>query len=435
MSVAGLDPLRRILVLVPHEPELDPRVAWSLRLCRALGPTDVIATTWSSTKPAREFDGTVAIERIDATTYASPSVLRASARLGKLEQRRPAREFIARHGRPPHSRGRRRRLRHHLGAAYRLVAAWSYYAIILSALFRRGRAVSVPPTVILCHDLYALIPAARLKRRFGCALVYDSHEYFPESDLLAPSWQRRLVGMLERRYIRDADAVVAVSPPLAEEMRRRYRLDRVIAVPNAEPLPEQRRVLRVRRASDPVRFLIQGQAAPGRGFERLFELWSAIGHRGAVLQVRCPDGEYPAQLRRQFAELFSSGRAEWVAAVPEDELIDAASAADVGVIPYVGPSLNHLYASPNKLSQYMQAGLAIFANDLPYISSLVRRFDCGVTYRADADTEAFAAVVARLLDRAELERLQQNALAATAEFNWETVSMPYAEALADLWTP
>lgn len=435
VSDAGFDPLRRILVLVPHEPDLDPRIAWSLRLCRAIASTDVIATTWRNTKPARQFDGTVAIERIDATTYASPRVVRASALLGRLELRRAAREFMARQGRPPEIGGRRRQLAHHLGAAYRFVAAWGYYAIIVSALYRRARAVSVPPTLILCHDLYALIPAARLKRRFGCALLYDSHEYFPESDLLAPRWQRRLVGALEGHFIRWADAVVTVSPPLADEMRKRYRIRRVISAPNAEPRRDARRARPVRTAPEPVRFLLQGQASPGRGFERLFELWSALDHDRAVLQVRCPDGEYPAELRDRFRSLFASGRAEWLEAVPEDELVDAAAAADVGVIPYVGPSLNHLYASPNKLSQYMQAGLAVFANDLPYIASLLERFDCGVTYRAEAGEEAFAATVERLLDPAELTRLQLNALTATSEFNWETVSIPYAKALADLWAP
>lgn len=435
VSGAGFDPLRRILVLVPHEPDLDPRIAWSLGLCRTIGPTDVIATTWWTKKPAREFDGTVAVERIDATTYASQTVLRASALFGRLELRDPAREFTARQGMLPPSRRLRARFRHQLGATYRFVAAWSYYSIVVSALFRRARAVSIPPTLILCHDLYALIAAARLKKRFGCALVYDSHEYFPESDLLAPRWQRRLVAILERTFIRRADAVVAVSPPLAEEMRRRYRIARVVAVPNAEPLPERRRSPRARQATEPVRFLLQGQATPGRGFERLFELWSALDDERAVLQVRCPDGEYPAQLRERFADLLSSGRAEWLTAVPEDQLVDAAAEADVGVIPYVGPSLNHLYASPNKLSQYMQAGLAVFANDLPYIASLLDRFDCGVTYRAEGDEVGFAAAVERLFDPAELSRLQLNALSATSEFNWQTVSAPYAAALADLWVP
>lgn len=432
MSIEGSDPLRRILVLVPHEPELDPRIEWSVRLCRAIATTDVIATTWWSTKPTHEFDGTVAIERVDATTYASRRVLRASAVLGRLELRRAARKFTARQGRAPQSDSRGARFFHHLGAAYRFVAAWSYYSIIVSALYRRARAVSIPPTLILCHDLYALIPAARLKRRFGCALVYDSHEYFPESDLLAPRWQRRLVRRIEGHFIRSADAVVAVSPPLADEMRRRYGVRRVIAVPNAEPRPSEPRAPKIRSNPLPVRFLLQGQASPGRGFERLFELWGALDHEQAVLQVRCPDGDYPAELRQRFADLIASGRIEWLDAVPEGRLVDAASAADVGVIPYVGPSLNHLYASPNKLSQYMQAGLAVLSNDLPYLASLLDRFECGVTYRAEAGEEEFAAVVERLLDPVELARLQRNALAATSEFNWETVSTPYAETLADL---
>jgi glycosyltransferase involved in cell wall biosynthesis len=426
--------VRRILMLVPHEPSLDPRVGWTIDLCRRIARTDVLALVWTDARPTVEFDGIVAIERVNAMTAASRLVVKASAALSRLDRCEPAREFWRRSGKPPEPAGPSVTLRHHVGAASRLVAAWGYYAILLSALYRRARAVSVRPRVIVAHDLYALIPAVVLKRRWGSSLLYDSHEYFPEADLLAPKWQKRLIRALERRFIRHADVVVTVSPQLAEELRRTYNLSRVLSVPNAEPRRGLPPPPRLDAATPPLRFLLQGQASEGRGFEELFDAWRAVDKSIAILLVRCPEHDYVARLRDRYADLAETGQLQWLDPVTEDELVLAASEADVGVIPYVGPSLNHLYASPNKLSHYMNAGLAILSSDLPYIASVLRRFDCGVTYRPEDPASLLSAVSGLAGDPAQLRTMRENArVASSMEFNWETVSGPYEEAIAELY--
>jgi glycosyltransferase involved in cell wall biosynthesis len=418
-------------MLVPHEPDLDPRVEWVLGLCRDVARTDVLAATWNSTKPVVEYDGVVSIERIDYARNASRLTRAIAAASSRLDGLGPTRRFAARNGAPPVAATARELADYHLGALLRLVSAWAFYGLLISALYRRGRALNVPPTVIISHDIYALLPATLLKRRFGSRLLHDSHEYFPEADLLAPRWQMRLARLFERRFIRQADRVVTVSPPLARLFEKAYGLPHVDAVPNAEPrvtLPSRS------KGNLPRRFLLQGQASPGRGFEQLFSLWRHVDEPRAVLQVRCPDSAYVQHLRDRFATLFASGRAEWLEPVPGQDLVAAAAQADVGVIPYVGPSLNHLYACPNKLSQYMAAGLAVLAcADMQYVTRVISDFDCGVTYDPD-DPESLRRALAVLLDEpARLEAFQANAQHAAAEsFNWEQVSKPYRSALVSL---
>lgn len=424
----------RLLMLVPHEPDLDPRIGWVLDLCREVGRTEVIAATWNSKKPAVEYDGVVSVERIDYTQYASRAaraIARVAAQLGSAG---PAARFAGRQGaRPPADAPAKELADHHLGALLRLVAAWGFYGLLISALYRRGRAVSVQPTAIVSHDIYALMPAALLRRRFGARLLHDSHEFFPESDLLAPSWQKRLIRLVERGFIRRADRVVTVSAPLARALEHAYGIRDVVAVPNAEPRCDAART-ELRTPNAPVRFLLQGQASPGRGFEGLFALWEELNDDRAVLQVRCPDGDYPRQLRERFASLFASDRAEWLEAVPEKDLVVVAAEADVGVIPYVGPSLNHLYACPNKLSQYMAAGLAVLAcSDLRYVTAVLDEFGAGLTYDPADVTSLRRAVDILAGNPARLQELRSNARAAAlGSYNWETQSAPYRAALESL---
>jgi glycosyltransferase involved in cell wall biosynthesis len=420
-------------MLVPHEPDLDPRIGWVIGLCRDVARTDVVAATWNSTKPSVEYDGVVSIERIDYTRYASVRARAFARAAARLDQLGPARRFAANQGKRPAGMATLTRIDHHVGAALRLIAAWGFYGLLISALYQRGRAMSVRPAVIVSHDIYGLMPAVLLKRRFGAKLLHDSHEFFPEADLLAPAWQRRLTRMVERVFIRQADRVITVSPQIARLMEREYGIRAVSTVPNAGP-----RVDRLPEPTDhpegPRRFLLQGQASAGRGFEQLFTAWEEVADPRAVLQVRCPDGAYPQELRRRFAALFDSPLAEWLDPVPEDQLVDAASRADVGVIPYVGPRLNHLYASPNKLSQYMSAGLAVLAcRDMLYVNEVIQRYDCGVYYESEDSDSLRRAIDELVRDPARLRERQLNAQMATVHsYNWESLSRPYHEALEGL---
>jgi glycosyltransferase involved in cell wall biosynthesis len=428
-------PPPRILELVPHEPRLDPRIAWVTALCAELAPTEVYATVWEETAPAREYDGRVYLERVPVGEHASVGMRAVATAFGALGATGPGRRYAERSVRPAgrNGRGRADALDRHLGAVVRFLAVSGYDRLIASALYRRARAVSIAPAVVVSHDLASLPAGVALKELFGARLVYDSHELAPEADLLAPAWRRRVVAALERRLVHRADGVVTVSPPLARELERLFGLAGVVAAPNAVPLEPVPAPASERATAYPVRFLLQGQLAAGRGIETLLEGWSGVDPERAVLWIRAPASAYRDDVERRFAGAIARGAVALLDPVPGDRLVEAAAAADVGVIPYPGVSAIHDYACPNKLSEYMHAGLAILSTDLEYVGGLLRRYDCGATYetgRPEAVAEAVSALVA---DLARVDRLKRNAYAAAREdFNWERQSVGYRDLLTRL---
>ncbi len=117
----------------------------------------------------------------------------------------------------------------------------------------------------------------------------------------------------------------------------------------------------------------------------------------------------------------------------DNELVEAARFADVGVVPYAGRNPNHLYCCPNKLSEYMQAGLAVFSNRLEFVESVIEQYDCGATYDSATPSAVAAAVRSLASDREVLLRKRVNAYEAAQEsFNWEIQSRPYKEAIVSL---
>ena len=277
-----------------------------------------------------------------------------------------------------------------------------------------------PAEVIIAADLDALPAGILLKQIFGAKLIYDAHEFWPyqfpnfESAAEEEAWLR-----IERRLIRETDARFVVSPQLAEAMREAYGLS-VGSLPNAMPLngasrrPAGRTTSEVRKE-----FLFLGNFAPGRGIQPLIRAWPHTP-KNCVLVLQGPDSDYKTQMIAEAKQLGpESARIEFPPPISEDQLVERASKADVGVIPYEPTLLNHLFCSPNKLSQYMAAGLPILANTTAFVAQILKRADCGVVVDLE-NAGAVSNAVTRLCDDELRQRLGANARRGfEAFFNWE----------------
>jgi glycosyltransferase involved in cell wall biosynthesis len=487
----------RILMLVPHEPELDPRIKWVTQLCQQIGRTDIIGyVNEPDKKPSREFDGQIYTERITLVEYPSNTLKPFVIHIVKLiinprqvltnvfrklkhwtflllspyplgmkliNQLKNAVNLIYR--KPINQLenssiplGQSRPLLAQTASLQQSIKASALDTkcsstnvtadlkildvinhildviltqdMIAGALFQRARSVSIQPEVIICHDIYALEAAIKFKQLFGTPVIYDSHEFWPEADLRAANLQIMMMKSFERKLIRQADVVITVSPQIARLLEKLYKIKNVRSVPNAEPNIDHS-INRNCEITYPIRFLLQGQASPGRGIEEFLESWSQLRDKRAILILRCPENPFLDCLQRRFRGMISNGQIIFVPPVRETELINVASQADVGVIPYGGTTLNHIYACPNKLSQYMQAGLAILHNaDQVFVSEIIQSHECGLSY-VDSDPSTLVDAVERLINnKQELRDMQQNSInTAKSEFNWEFQSKSYLEAI------
>lgn len=459
---------RRIMMLVPHEPDEDPRVRWAIDLCREIGRTDVLGFSWLvSPKPARQYDGRVFIERVfphwsgrsrslslflqllrDPTgTILLSSKCRQVLRLLRidhivrplLERRLASRKYASRTHCPSRqglikwsevTDALRRAWPSLMGCASILCGM----RVIYKTLLRRARAVSIVPRVVVCHDIYALVVGVRLKELMGCSVIYDSHEVWPEAFLEGGTLERRAIAFIEGRAIKKADAVITVNPQIAQHLERQYGISHVVSVPNAEPLQKDVEPSCARPITFPIKVLVQGRIVPGRGFEDFLNAWALMDDERAILLLRAPANEYFQRLCEAHGSQISNGRIRIEEAVSEDRLVEAASQADVGVIPYRGPNLNHVFACPNKLSQYMQAGLAVLStSETEYVSQVLNHYQCGLTYDASKPDSLKTVLQGLLNNPALLCSFKENAYRATqAEFNWANLSLPYRQTIERL---
>jgi glycosyltransferase involved in cell wall biosynthesis len=80
---------------------------------------------------------------------------------------------------------------------------------------------------------------------------------------------------------------------------------------------------------------------------------------------------------------------------------------------------NNYYALPNKLFEYIMAGLPVIVTDMPQMKSVVETYNVGAVV-SDQHPEAVARVVAEWgRRRSDFRTLKKNCRKAALELNWE----------------
>ncbi len=273
------------------------------------------------------------------------------------------------------------------------------------------------------NDLPTLPLTTWAARLYGGKALYDSHELWvgmvPEMTPVFNSVTR----WVEHRYIRQMDAVVTVNDLIAEELRRQYRIPLPSVVMNC-PEPESPRSLdpchsirtQLGLTSETPIILYQGRYELGRGLEALIESGRYLSRGVIVLRGY---GANEDDLRQRVADLGVAGRVIMVEPVPMADLVNAAAEADVGVVPYTAYSPGYYYASPNKLFEYMFAGLAIAVSHLPVLEKIVRDHDLGVVFDPADPSHIAEQLNALVGNAARLRTCKENATrVARDRYNW-----------------
>jgi glycosyltransferase involved in cell wall biosynthesis len=306
------------------------------------------------------------------------------------------------------------------------------------------------PDVVHCNDLDTLLVGVAAKKHFGCRLIYDAHEFYPVSDPYGMWIDVKFFMMIEKLLIRHADAVVTVNPMLAELMRSTYGLESVHAVPNVEPWIECRPRTGPESpmsalAEGRLKFLFQGRFAAERGISELIQAWAMVDGDKAALFLRGPDNNWRQAEIAQAKRLGLLDKSVFfLNAVTEDQLVEAAEEADVGIIPYKPRIINDKFSCPNKLSQYLHAGLMIVSNDLPYVKSVIEKAQAGLSYDSTNLSTLASVVDAIVRDSQLLNCCRTNATKYAREtFNWQTqgglfhslyaLRLPMGNGRADAW--
>lgn len=311
--------------------------------------------------------------------------------------------------------------------------SWPPFVRFFSHRRRLARvAQRLAPDIIHAHDTETLDVAATAAAALGVPFVFDSHELWLERVRRERSkmywWlARRYYARIERRYVARAAGHITVSDPIARHLERAYGLPEVVVVanyPEAGRAPRRRELRTLPGASrippDVPIILYVGNATIGRGVD---ELIAAMARVPAAHLVLLGAAEQEDAVRRVARRVGVADRVHALPRVPQDAVTAFAASATIGVSPILPSSLSYAYSLPNKLFQYMEAGLPIVASHFPHVREIIEGSGAGVTVDP-ADPSALAAAIVRLLnDPVAREETGRRARAAyEATYNWSTAA-------------
>lgn len=289
------------------------------------------------------------------------------------------------------------------------------------------------PDVVHAHDAHTVATAAHAAARLGIPWVYDAHEYV-RGEAVYGRYSPRVVAAyaaLEAEFVHDAAGVITVSPMIAAELERVYRLpERPRVVLNAPTSGVPATGASVRDAAgldgDVPLLVYSGNLTPVRGVESMIDALALLPGVHLALVVPHVINTYGQSLLDRARDLGVADRLHVVPPVASEQVSAYLSTATAGVHGlHRFPS--HDMALPNKLFEYVHARLPLVVSDVPAMAGFVRDHGLGEVYRT-ADATDLARAARLVLDRADsLRPAFSDAL--LAEFSWE----PQADALRELY--
>jgi len=289
------------------------------------------------------------------------------------------------------------------------------------------------PRSIHAHDLPVLKPSLLASLLLKVPLVYDAHELFYAQTFPDPRQQLKFFH-LEKTLIPYPQAVITVNRYIAQEMAGLYRIPEPRVILNCtdfpagfEPGKRYHKFARLAGENKKI-VLYQGGWLENRNLENLIA--SAAYFKPNTILVLLGYGfnqEYIAGLHKLAQDLGVADRVFFHPAVGQEELLFYTASADLGVIPYRGEDLNTRYASPNKLFEYIAAGLPFLANDLVFFREICEKYRCGKIIDF-SHPELLSREIQNLLeDREALEELKANTVLAAQTLCWEKEAVKLRE--------
>ena len=280
--------------------------------------------------------------------------------------------------------------------------------LFLFLLFRRF-------DIIVANDLDTLLGSYLASQLKSKKIVYDSHEYFTEvPELVNRKFPKKVWKHLEKKILPRIKYAYTVSECIAKTYFKLYgvKMQIVRNVPYLNKRSQEKENIE----NDSKTILYQGSLNIGRGLEQMIDAMEFIDNAKLII---IGDGDITNQLKERIQSKKLENKIELIGRIPFEDLMIETSKADLGIALEENIGLNYYYALPNKLFDYIQAGVPVLVSPFPEMQKIVKKYDIGTVY--DHKTpQALADKINEILDlENRYQKWKDNTRKAAQELCWE----------------
>lgn len=275
--------------------------------------------------------------------------------------------------------------------------------------------------VLWANDLDTLLPNYLVSKLKGTKLVYDSHEIFCEvPELVNNPSKKRIWEMLEKWIVPKLKYAITVNGSIANYFSDKYKVPFIFVrnIPNYSELSKIKTRLELGLPENQHIVILQGAGINvERGAEELLEAFKFLENNYVLLIVG--GGDVIQQLKINAKDELLAGRVIFVDKISALELRQYTLNANLGVTIDKDSNMNYHFSLPNKVFDYVHAGIPILSSKLPEIEFLLNKYKIGI-FIDTHKPEHIAQKIRAFIESENYSSFKNNTKLASSENNWQT---------------
>lgn len=274
--------------------------------------------------------------------------------------------------------------------------------------------------LLLSNDLDTSLPNYFVSKLKGVRMIYDSHEYFTETpELVHRPKVQKVWKRIEEFVVPRLGEMITVCDSIADLFRQKYGVTcHVIRnIPARKALPEKGEKKALGLPDDKHLLVLQGSGINiQRGAE---ELVQAMQYLDDCFLMIIGGGDVLPTLKQMVEELIITDRVLFLPRMSYAKMMAHTQLAEFGFCLDKDTNLNYRFSLPNKLFDFIQAGVPIIASHLTEIEKIIRTYDLGM-FIENHDPKTIADTIREGLSDAEMVKAWKRNLAIAAkDLCWE----------------
>jgi len=261
--------------------------------------------------------------------------------------------------------------------------------------------------------LPAAVLAAKIKRK---KVVYDAHEYFPESpELVGKPFKQSVWYFMEKLLVPKVDALYTVTNSIAHIFKKKYNVDcklvRNLPIKNKSQISSRNNSGLKSKV-----LLYQGAVNIGRGLNEM--LLAMLKIENVEFHI-AGDGDEMHVIQHAVKELNLENKVKLLGKKTPSELKEITQHAYIGVNLLENRGLSYYYSLGNKTFDYIHAGIPQIIIGFPEYIELNKQYNIGVIVDELSVEKIYQAIMKLMNDETLYKQLQQNCLQAREKLCWQ----------------
>ena len=275
--------------------------------------------------------------------------------------------------------------------------------------------------IYFAEDLYTLPFVTVIAKIRHAKIYYNSRElYSCLGGLRNRPRLQALISAIEKVFIKKVDLVITTGEMDSAFLEKLYGIRNTLVIRNIPLLQTATSKVDFRKKynlpNEMNILLYQGVLLEGRGIVPVLNAMTKIQH---VALIILGDGQQKINFQKLAEELKVADRVFFEGTVSQKELINYTAGGDIGLSLIENISVSYYHALPNKMFEYIMAGLPVLASDLPQMKKIIDTYQVGECIKIEDEDIIVTTLNDWINNPGKLETYRVNCAKAAEELNWQ----------------